>query len=147
MVENALDGVHWLEKMGVQFEPTVYTIVGALYPRSHDPINHGRGGAIVKVLKSQVDRRKIPILLNTKLTGIVREKFLAGPVQGVEVESRGKKLYFKAKRGVVLATGGFAADVKMRSKYNPRLDAELPTTNVPTATGEAIVYRKMKGRT
>jgi len=145
MVENALDGVHWLEKLGVQFEPTVYTIVGSLFPRSHDPINHGRGGAIIKVLKAQVDKRKIPILLNTKLTGIVREKPLAGAVQGVEVESRGKKLYFKAKRAVILATGGFGADVKMRSKYDPRLDAEVPTTNVPTATGEGITYAEDEG--
>jgi flavocytochrome c len=145
LVENALDGVKWLEKMGVQFEPTVYTIVGSLYPRSHDPINGGRGAAIIKVLKAEVDKRKIPILLSHKLTGIVREEFLAGMVQGVEAENKGKKLYFKAKRGVILATGGFAADVKMRSKYDPRLDADLPTTNVPSATGEAIISAEDEG--
>lgn len=145
MVENALDGVHWLEKMGVQFEPTVYAIVGSLYPRSHDPINNGRGAAIVRVLKTQVDQRKIPVLFQYKLTGIVREKPLAGIVQGVEMEYRGRKLYCKANKAVVLATGGFGADVKMRSKYDPRLDAELPTTNVPTATGEAIVSAEDEG--
>ncbi|MDR2745482.1 MAG: FAD-binding protein, partial [Desulfovibrio sp.] len=46
-VDHALDGVKWLEKLGVVFEPKVYTIVGALHPRCHDPINHGRGGAMV----------------------------------------------------------------------------------------------------
>jgi len=145
LVENALDGVKWLEKMGVQFEPTVYTIVGSLYPRSHDPIKGGRGAAIIKVLKAEVDKRKIPILLSHKLTGIVREEFLAGMVQGVEAENKGKKLYFKANRGVILATGGFAADVKMRSKYDPRLDADLPTTNVPSASGEAIISAEDEG--
>ncbi len=145
LVENALDGVKWLEKMGVQFEPTVYTIVGSLYPRSHDPINGGRGGAIVKALKAEVDKRKIPVLMGYKLSGIVREGFLTGVVQGVEAENKGKKLYFKAKRGVVLATGGFAADVKMRSKYAPLLDVELPTTNVASATGEAIISAEDEG--
>ncbi len=145
LVENALDGVKWLEKMGVQFEPTVYTIVGSLYPRSHDPINGGRGGAIVKALKAEVDKRKIPVLIGYKLSGIVREGFLTGMVQGVEAENKGKKLYFKAKRGVVLATGGFAADVRMRSKYAPLLDAELPTTNVASATGEAITSAEDEG--
>jgi urocanate reductase len=145
MVENALGGIEWLEKLGVKFEPTVYTIVGSLYPRSHDPLNRGRGAAIIKVLKTQVDKRKIPILLNHKLTGIVREKVLEGMVQGVVVNSKGKKLYFKAKKGVVLATGGFSADVKMRSKYDPRLDAEMPTTNVQSATAEAITCAEDEG--
>jgi flavocytochrome c len=99
----------------------------------------------VKVLRAEVEKRKIPILLSHKLTGVVREKFLTGMMQGVEVENRGKKLFFKARRGVVLATGGFAADVKMRMKYDPRLDAELPTTNVPTATGEAIIIAEDEG--
>jgi flavocytochrome c len=145
LAENALDGIKWLEKMGVAFEPTVYTIVGSLYPRSHDPLNNGRGAAIVKVLKAQVDQRKIPILMGNKLTGIVRERVLAGMVLGVEAENKGKKVYFKAKKGVVLGTGGFAADVKMRTKYAPQLDAEVPTTNVPTATGEAILRAEDEG--
>ena len=145
VVENALDSLRWCEKMGVQFEPTVYAVVGALYPRSHDPVKSGRGGAIVKALKTQVDTRKIPVLLNHKLTGIVREKVLVGTVQGVEVENRGQRLNFKARKAVVLASGGFAADVKMRSKYAPRLDADLPTTNVPTATGEAITIAEDEG--
>lgn len=145
MVENALDSLHWLEKMGVQFDPTVYTIVGALYPRSHDPANNGRGAAIVKALKTQVDNRKIPILYSYKLTGIVRESPLTGMVQGVEAEHRERKFYLKAKKAIVLATGGFSADVAMRSKYVPRLDAEVPTTNVPTATGEAILCAEDEG--
>jgi flavocytochrome c len=145
VVENALESVQWLEKMGVEFEPTVYAVVGALYPRSHDPVKGGRGAAIVKVLKAQVDKRKIPVLLGYKLSGIVREQVLAGAVQGVVVENRGHKLYLKARRAVVLATGGFGADVPMRSKYDPRLDADLPTTNVASATGEAIIAAEDEG--
>ena len=140
MVDHALDGLQWLEKMGVQFEPTVYTVVGAIWPRSHDPVSKGRGGAIVKVLKAQTDKRTIPVLMQTKLTGIVREKPIDGQVMGVEEEQKGKKIYFKAKKAVVLATGGFGADVAMRSKYDPRLGNDIPTTNVPWATGESITF-------
>ena len=140
LAEHALEGLQWLEKQGVEFEPKVYTVIGALWPRSHDPANKGRGGAIVKVLKSQVDKRKIPVLMTYSLTGIVRKKPLNGDILGVEVEYRKKIIYIEAKRAVILATGGFGADVAMRSKYNPRLDKEVPTTNVKTATGEAISY-------
>jgi len=145
MVEHGLEGLQWLEKMGVEFEPKGYAVVGALYPRSHDPANKGRGAAIVKGLKAQVDKRKIPVMNLCPLTGIVRQKPLAGDVLGVEAEFRGKKIYLQARRAVILATGGFSADVAMRSKHDPRLDKEVPTTNVPTATGEAIAYAEDLG--
>jgi len=144
-VEHALEGLQWLEKMGIEFEPTVYTVVGALWPRSHDPAKKGRGGAIIRGMKEEVVKRKIPILMECQLTGIVRQKPLDGDVLGVEAQYRKKKMYIKAKKGVVLATGGFGADVVMRSKYDPRLNAEVPTTNVATATGEAIVYAEDLG--
>ncbi len=139
-VENALDGVHWLEKLGVEFEPTVYTIVGALWPRSHGVANSGRGAAIINIMKKHVDERKIAILKEHKITGLLREKPLSGSVCGVEVDYKGKTLNVKAKKAVILATGGFAASPEMRSRFDPRLTADVPTTNVPDATGEAILY-------
>ena len=140
MVQHGLESLQWLEKLGVEFEPKVYTVVGALWPRSHDPANKGRGAAIIKVLKAQADQRKIPFVQPCALTGIVRQKPITGEVLGVEAEFRGKKIYIQAQKAVVMATGGYSADVPMRSKYNPRLDKEVPTTNVKTATGESIVY-------
>lgn len=137
-VENALDGLHWLEKQGVEFESEVFTIVGALWPRSHAVAGGKRGAAIVMALKKQVDERNIPVLMNHALTGMYRENFLEGPILGIEAENRGKITSIKAKKAVILATGGFGADVKMRSKYDPRLTEDVPTTNAPTATGEGI---------
>lgn len=145
MVENALSGLEWLERMGVEFEPKVYTVIGALWPRSHDPINKGRGGAIIKALKEQINKRNIPILFNNKMVALVRQKPIKGNVMGVLVNEKGKDYYFKASKAVILATGGFGADVEMRSKYDPRLDKEVPTTNVPTATGEAIIAAQDEG--
>jgi len=59
-VDHALEGLQWLEKLGVVFEPKVYTIVGALHPRSHDPVEHGRGGAIIAVLKKMWMKERSP---------------------------------------------------------------------------------------
>lgn len=145
MVEHGLAGLEWLEKMGVKFEPTVYAVVGATWPRSHGVANGGRGGAIVRALKAQVDKRKIPVLMGCKLTGLNRENPESGQVLGVEVEYKGRTMNIKAKKGVILATGGFGADVAMRSKYDPRLNKDVPTTNVPTATGEGIIYAENTG--
>ena len=145
MTSNALAGRKWLETLGVKFDEKPYTAVGALWARSFDPVNKGRGGLIVKVLREQVDRRKIPVLMKVKLKAIVRQKTLDGPVMGAVVTDRGKDVYVKASRGVIIATGGFSADVAMRSKHDPRLTAEVPTTNVKSATGEAITIAQNEG--
>ncbi len=145
MTDNALAGRKWLEKQGVQFDEKPYTAVGALWARSFDPANKGRGGAIIRALKAQVDKRKIPILMNVKLKALVRQKTLEGDIMGAVVTERGKDIYFKAQKAVILATGGFAADVAMRSKHDPRLTADVPTTNVSTATGESIVIAENEG--
>jgi flavocytochrome c len=144
-VDHALDGVKWLEKLGVVFEPKVYTIVGAIHPRSHDPVNHGRGGAIIAVMKKNIDERKVPVRMNCALTGIVRKNPLDGEVLGVQVKEGRRVTHIEVKRAVVLATGGFGADVPFRSKYAPQYDAQLPTTNVPWATGEALTYAQDVG--
>ena len=38
---------------------------------------------------------------------------------------------------VIIATGGFAANVEMRKEYNPSL-VDLPTTNSPAIVGDGI---------
>ncbi|MDL2307341.1 flavocytochrome c [Desulfovibrio sp. OttesenSCG-928-C06] len=143
--ENALSGLEWLEKMGVEFDPKVFAAVGATYPRSHAPLNNGRGGAIISALKKQADARKITVKMNCALTAVIRDKCIEGEVLGVEVKDGKRVKFIKATRGVVLATGGFGADVSMRSKYAPQYDKDLPTTNVPWATGEAITYAQDVG--
>jgi hypothetical protein len=116
MVEHGLEGLQWLEKLGVEFEPKVYAVVGALYPRSHDPANKGRGASIVRGLKAQVDQRKIPVMNPCAMTGIVRQKPLNGDVLGVEAEFRGKKIYTsQAGRG--------PGDRRLLRRHPPALQA------------------------
>ncbi|MDD3845443.1 MAG: flavocytochrome c [Syntrophorhabdaceae bacterium] len=145
MTDHALEGRKWLEKQGVKFDVKPYTAVGALWARSFDPVGKGRGGSIIRALKAQVDKRNIPVMMNVKLKAIVRQKTLDGNVMGAVVTEKGKDIYIKAAKAVILATGGFGADVAMRSKYDPRLGPDVPTTNVPTATGEAIVIAENEG--
>ena len=51
------------------------------------------------------------------------------------------------RRGVVLATGGYGADVAFRSAQDPRLDASVDTTNQPGATAEALIEALRIGAT
>lgn len=69
-----------------------------------------------------------------------------GAVIGIEAlknyvfpqKDSGDKVRLRARRGVVLATGGFSADIDFRKKLDPRLGEHLSTSNQPGATGEAL---------
>ena len=68
-----------------------------------------------------------------------------GRVKGVMVregyrfpnKDSGKTKFLKAKRGLVLAHGGFGADIPYRTIFDPKLTAEIGTTCQPGATSEA----------
>lgn len=137
MPHSSEAALNWLEEMGVEFKPEVYQVYGALYPRSHDAV-HSLGSDYIKVLKAQCDKLGIKIFTQCKVTRVIREEPLAGPVLGVEFENAKKeKKCWKAKTTVVVAAGGFGANPQMRSKYDPRM-INLTTTNHVGATGDLI---------
>ena len=73
-----------------------------------------------------------------------------GRVIGVRaVSANGTPYEYKAGKGVVLATGGFGANVEMRVKYNSiwaDLGPTVPTTNSPAITGDGIVKMCIRDR-
>ena len=54
-------------------------------------------------------------------------------------------LEFRANKGVVLASGGFSANVELRMQYNDKLDEKISTTNSPGATGDGIIMARDVG--
>lgn len=145
-VENALDGWTWLEKQGVELAK-LYQVYGALHPPTHSPRYKGRvaGGAIVSALADQAKARQIPLLLEHKVVALHRERPLDGRVIGVSVDADGKKLAVRARRGVVLAAGGFNASIELRQRHDPRWSGRFGTTNHSGATGEILLMAEDVG--
>ena len=112
--------------------------------RTYTTIN-GQGSDIVQVQKKMVEKAGVPIMLNTKMVTIYREQPFSGKVVGIGVETKDGFKTMKASKGVILASGGFSADVPMRSRYVPMLTDELPTTNHVGATGESITQAQAIG--
>ncbi len=141
IVDNALEMcVKWLENIGVSWPDEVVQGYGALWRRTHIPAKYGkyqRGSAIVHAELYQVRKRGIRVLLQHKVTEIFREKILEGNVLGVKAETDQKELFLKARKAVVLASGGFAANVEMVMDRDRRL-INTPTTNHSGADGECI---------
>lgn len=143
LVENALDGLHWLESLGCEFKDEVYTVLGALWPRSHTNVKP-LGTGYIEALENGANERGVEIYLDTKAEELLQDE--DGRVTGVKaVDADGNEIIFTARKGVVLATGGFAANVELRSQYDSRLTAEIPTTNHPGATGDGIVMAEKVG--
>jgi flavocytochrome c len=52
---------------------------------------------------------------------------------------KGKDIYVKSNKAIILATGGFSSDVAFRIKYDSRLTKQMETTNKPFATAEGMI--------
>lgn len=66
-------------------------------------------------------------------------------VVGLQAKGRGGVRNIRAKKGVVLAAGGFGHDVAFRMKYVPTLSSAYNSTNQPGATGQALVMAQEAG--
>jgi 3-oxosteroid 1-dehydrogenase len=93
------------------------------------------GNALVARLRYSMMQKNIPLWLNTSLQSLVVEQ---GNVVGVEVLREGKKQRIMAKKGVLLAAGGFALNRKMRDKYQKQPITTEWTAASREDTGDAI---------
>ncbi len=139
VAEKSWETFKWtMEYLGVEYCPTLVHLGGHSVARSF-VTKVGTGWGIVSKELDKCKELGIPIRTECKLTRIIREKPKSGRVLGIEVEEKGKTKYLRAKKAVVLATGGFAADVKYRMTQDPRLTEKIPTTNKPTATADGLL--------
>ena len=80
-------------------------------------IGRAYGPDLWRLLTENVERRKINVMLNTRTQELIKNE--RGEVVGVMAEHQGEKLLVKAKKAVILATGGFGANEALRKAYLP----------------------------
>lgn len=72
------------------------------------------GASLWNLLADNLARRKIPIYRQTRAVKILAS---ADRVAGVVIESAGRRKNLRARRGVVLATGGFEYNEELKREY------------------------------
>jgi fumarate reductase flavoprotein subunit len=97
----------------------------------------GGGRDFVEALRAIALQHGAAVRTGAKLARIWRDG-AGGPVTGIAFTTADCSHNIAARKAVVLATGGFGADVAMRRAFRPILTAAYNTTNHPGATGEAI---------
>ena len=148
LVHNALDSVNWLEKLGVRFKDTIGSATGSLGQRSHYPYTPS-GNTYIRTLVEQCGKLGVTILHGCDATELLTAD---GAVAGVKaVRPDGQEVSVNAK-SVVIATGGFGANVEYRQEVNTGvwsdvvLDSTIGCTNInPCAQGEGLKLAEAVG--
>ncbi|EUA51234.1 FAD binding domain protein [Mycobacterium xenopi 3993] len=93
------------------------------------------GQSLAARLRLALKERGIPIWLGAPMTELITDG--DGAVIGAVIERDGLAQRIGARRGVILATGGFDHDLDWRRRYLPVLEKDWSFGN-PLATGDGI---------
>ncbi|WP_348935073.1 FAD-binding protein [Aquabacter sp. CN5-332] len=129
LVNHTTETVEWLTKLGIVFtgpmpdpphrEPRMLNVV----PSSASFAYH---------MERECRRHGVDIRLNTNIVRLVTE---GGRVVAVDAEAGGKISRFRAKRGVILATGDFSAAPDFKRDFASPAMADVDGV-APTSTGD-----------
>ncbi|NLC65646.1 MAG: flavocytochrome c [Clostridium sp.] len=139
---NAYESLSWLENMGLDIDEEVNQATGALWQRSHQATNPA-GIPFIDVLLENVTKAGADIFKETEAKELI---VTDGRVTGVKaLDPAGDTITFNANNGVIIASGGYGANVEMRMENNEQLTEDVPTTNFPEATGDGIIMAQEIG--
>ena len=143
IADESVSNYKWLrDEIGVKFKAVTYH-GGHSVPRSH-AVMENNGSGFINPMLAKCKEFGIKVQLRTIVDDlVVNDK---GCVVGVKARinhrfnrpESGKVVYIRATKGVLIASGGFSQNVKMRTSHDPRLTEAFTSTNHPGATGEMI---------
>lgn len=125
--EDSAEAIDWLESHGVKFGQIPFRAFGGMKARCISSSGNFGAKHYVTTLYEAVRRSGV----QTRLLEPVRDLQRKGDYWEVTVQPSGKSPSTLYAKSVVLATGGFTANVSMRMQYDPRLDGTLSTTANP----------------
>ena len=146
LCENSAASIEWLDTVGAKLT-SVGSFGGASVKRIHRPVNEeGKtiavGSYIVPVLEKACQDRGVTILTETLANKILTTD--VGAACGVVATGKNGETVTVNAKAVVLATGGFGANLDMVVEYKPEL-AGFMTTNAAGAQGQGITMAKAVG--
>ena len=116
-LQTWINGLEWIESLGMEFSDIIGQGAGSLWQRTHTSTMQMGTGFISTYVENILKDEKITVLTSSTAEKLVQDD--AGKVTGVVCKDKaGNEFTVSANMGVVLATGGFAANSKMVQEYN-----------------------------
>ena len=136
---NSADAIDWLDEHGITLH-NVSSFGGASVKRIHRPVNaEGKtvsvGSYMIPLLEENCEKAGVKMMLDTTATEILTDA--NGAAVGVKATGASGETVTVNAKAVVLATGGFGANLDMVVKYKPELKGFM-TTNAPGIQGQGI---------
>lgn len=146
-VRHQGETVDWLDSLGFAFHPDCPGLIHGheVYdiPRTYWGVDYGRSvlDVLIPLITEQVEAGRIALHLSTRMTSLIVED---GRVVGIEVDSAdgGRELRGDA---VVLATGGYDANIELRNRFLPEHCADVLVGCLDHATGDGLVAAEAIG--
>ena len=167
--DDNVEHFNWLEAQGVPFERSCfkgkavfllstegllstgneklwpYSEIARPVPRGHQVAGEGEstGNAAMIPLLARCKEEGVRASYDSRVLGLVVDD--GGKICGVKVRRTGETLYFSARSGVMLATGGFSMNKDMIAKYLKTLSPTAEPLGIPYTDGSGIVLGELAG--
>ncbi len=132
-VDNQLDTYHWLDSHGVVYE-NIFLAAGHSVPRGHSR----NPREVIEILSLRVAKTgQVRTCVCAPVRRLIRSG-LEGPVEGVLADVQGEPRAIKARRGVILASGGFSRNEQLLKLFAPSQEAAMRVGGAGN-TGDGLV--------
>ena len=139
LCSNSADAIAWLSEQGIELS-SVGAAGGASVKRIHRPVDsEGKtisvGSYMIPLLQAKCEELGVEFIMNTTANEILTDA--NGAAVGIAATDKNGAAVTVNAKAVILATGGFGANLDMVVEYKPDL-AGFMTTNAPGAQGQGI---------
>ena len=110
--ENHLAAMGWVQWQTGRAQP----------PERQATTSSGIG--LVRPLEAEARKLGVQILLQHRMTDIIREEWTSGRVLGIRATNQDTTVNIRARKGVIIGTGGSTGNVNFRRMFDPRLTEE-----------------------
>lgn len=167
--DNSLEHFNWLEALGVPFERSEYKgkavflntseclfstgnekvwpykLIARPAPRGHKVAGTGEnaGAEAMKAILARSDALGVAARYDCQVQSVIRDE--QGRVVGVQAREDGRTLRVGARRGVIMATGGFAMNSDMVLEHIPMMSETAMPLGIPSSDGSGIIMGQQIG--
>ena len=149
MCYNSYNGLEWIESLGMNFSDEISQGAGSLWQRTHTSTMKMGTGFMSTYVQNIMDDEKVSIIVESTAKELITNDGKVTAVKCVD-NTTGKEFTINANMGVILATGGFAANGKMVQAHNTTgkwsdLSKTMTTNRFSCSQGEGITMAEEVG--